>query len=227
MMYDITNFPLTHRWLARDWTSRAGDLGIHIEHKDFGGKDPSRLLSQYVIWGLNHLMLSIYLSKHYCQTIAVLKWRGTTVGVLFVARTASLGLTPDFISRNATDALRDARRKAPTITDEALEVTVRYRTSPPIDRQIIYLTGIKAMGEAAEIGLDQIVQEVFTQGLRQVYWKLSGGTPAVTGMMKPKYSRIAVIKTIAAMVGDGKFQDIDVWVNVGGQNIGVGGFYKG
>ena len=234
MMYDISTFSLTHRWLARDWFAGAGDLGIHIQHNDFGGKDPSRLLSQYVIWGLNHMMLSMYLSKQYCQTVAVLKWREVVVGVVFVSRTESLDSIPasdspasDSQNLTSPDVVRVARHQSRTATNENIEVSVRYLTSVPIDRHIIYLTGIKAMGEAAEIGLDIIIQGVFTQGLRQVHWQLGAGIPGLTGAMKPSYSRIAVMKTLAAMIEDSKFQEIGVVVEVNGKVTAVGGFGRG
>lgn len=74
-MYDVTGFPLSHPWLSRDWTTGAGgapegaDLGFHVEPKDFGGKEPSKLSTQYFIWGLNHLLLAMYLSGQFCQTV--------------------------------------------------------------------------------------------------------------------------------------------------------------
>ena len=112
--------------------------------------------------------------------------------------------------------------------DEAIEVSLRYRESIIIDRQLIYLTGMKAMSDAAEIGLERPVAGIFTQGLRKVHWKLgSGGSQAFTGVFKPAYSRIAVIKTLAAMIEDRRYEAVDVWVKVDGRSTGVGGFNLG
>ena len=74
-MYDVTGFPLSHPWRSRDWTTGAGgapegaNLGFHVEPKDFGGKEPSRLSTQYLMWGLNHLLLAMNLSGQFCQTV--------------------------------------------------------------------------------------------------------------------------------------------------------------
>ena len=75
VMYDVTGFPLSHPWMSRDWTTGAGGapegagLGFHVEPTPYGGKEPSRLLTQYFLWGLNHLLLAMYLSKQFCQTV--------------------------------------------------------------------------------------------------------------------------------------------------------------
>lgn len=226
-MYDVTGFSLAHPWLARGWSSTVGTSDIHLEHKDFGGKDPSHLYTQYVIWGLNHLMLSMYLSGQYCQSIAVLKWRGAQVGAIYVAKRAALGLNQNI--QNQTDILQTDRlpERGSVGDDEDVEVSIMYQGSTPIDRQLIYLTATKAMGEAAEIGLNRPVQSLFTQGIRQVSWKLVSGTKAFTGVLKPSHSRIAVIKTLAVMLEDHKFQKTMVWVKVDGRNTAVGGFTQG
>lgn len=83
------------------------------------------------------------------------------------------------------------------------------------------------MSDAAELGLDRPITGVFTQGLRQVHWKLGGGTQAFPGVMKPAYSRVAVVKTLAGMIEDKRFQEIDVWLKVDGKNTGIGGFGRG
>ena len=60
-----------------------------------------------------------------------------------------------------------------------------------------------------------------------MHWKLGGGTQPFSGVMKPAYSRVAVVKTLAAMIEDKRFQEIDIWLKVDGLNTGIGGFGRG
>ena len=152
---------------------------------------------------------------------------------MYVAETITPPLTRNPQNSTSTDALQRARQQLRgsanlSLDEENVEVSVRYREAIPIDRSLVYLTGIKAMSDAAEIGLERPVPGGFTLGLRTVHWKLgNGGTSAFTGVFKPGYSRIAVIKTLAAMIEDRKFQAIDVWVKVDGRSTGIGGFGRG
>lgn len=73
MMYQVTDHPLMQPWFDKDWDSPGGTASISIQHNAFG-KDPSRLYTQYIIWGLNHILLSMTLRDQFCQTTAVLKW---------------------------------------------------------------------------------------------------------------------------------------------------------
>ena len=171
------------------------------------------------------------LQLSFCK-IAILRWQGTAVGVIYVATVASHASTPNSETSNSTDALQLAIQRIrgsaiPNLNDEEVEVSVRYRDSVVIEKQLIYLTGIKAMSDAAEVGLERPVAGIFTRGLRQVHWKLGGGSHPFTETFKPAYSRIAVIKTLAAMIEDRKFQGVDVWVKVDGRNVGLGGFGRG
>ena len=170
------------------------------------------------------------ISKFY-QT-AILIWQGTTIGVIYVARWGSLALTPNSQTSDSTNALQLARQQlhrstSSSIDVEDIEISIRYRGNTPIDRQIIFLTGLKAISDASELGLERPIPGVFTQGLRQVHWKLGGGTQPFSGVMKPAYSRVAVVKTLAAMIEDKRFQEIDVWLKVDGLNTGIGGFGRG
>lgn len=227
MMYDISGFPLQQIWLDREWPSRIGPSMMRLEHEDLGGKDPSKLSTQYIIWGLNHMVLSMYLSGRYCQTSAVLKWQGAQVGTIRITTREVLGLPS--APRNSTDVLHLAHqdKSGPVAAGEDVHVSVKYSRSSPIDRRLIFLTAIKAMGEACETGLNRPVGAMITQGIQKVSWKLVGGTQAFTGILKPGHSRIAIAKTLAMMIEEGRFQKIIVWVKVNGQNTAVGSFSQG
>ncbi|KAL8998333.1 MAG: hypothetical protein Q9188_006121 [Gyalolechia gomerana] len=226
MMYDVSGFPLMHPWLARSWFSGPGNTGIHVESNDFGGKSPSRLSTQQVIWGLNHLILSMTLSERYCQTVAVLKWEGVTIGAIHVARRTKPGMDSDPESRNNILQLAQEANR-PLGAEDDIEVTISYAGSMPIDRRIIFLTAIRAMGDAAEKGMDRPVISMITQGLQRVSWKLASGSAAFTGVFRPGQSRIAVVKAVAKMIEDRRFQKTIVWVKVDGQNTAAGGFFQG
>lgn len=225
-MYDVSDIELDFTWLERDWSSPTGDSGIYLQNKDFGGKDPSRLQNRHIIWGLNHLLLSMTLSKRYCQTIAVLKWQSVAIGVLYVARRGSLGL--GWGTQNQTDLLNLTQQQSNTMgVNELVDIAVEYLGNRPIDSEVIYLTAMKAMGEAAEKGLDEPVPALVTRGIRQITWRLVGRTAASPGILRARHSRIAVMKTVALMFQENKFQKIYVLVKVDGIPTAAGGFSQG
>ncbi|KAL8953345.1 MAG: hypothetical protein Q9222_000807 [Ikaeria aurantiellina] len=222
MMYDVSGLPITDTWLDRDWNSKVGPSSIRVEHRDFG-KGLSQLSTQYIIWGLNHLMLSMYLSRRFCATTAALKWQGTQVGAIHVIKRASSVLSN--ATQDNTGSLSFAQvDSASNLNTEHLDIEVRISASPPIDRQVIFLTAIKAMGDAAEAGLDQPVRSLSTQGVQQTSWSLVGGVEAFTGILKPSYSRAAVVRTLGVMIEVNNFRNTYVWIKADGRNTAVGGF---
>lgn len=230
MIYDVTATPLPYAWHSRGWASGLGDSGIQIIETDFGPKQPSHLTTQDLIWGLNHLMLSIYLSGRYCQTTASLKLRGVEVGVIHVAKITALDARKQRFT-NRGDPLNTTMHGNPIVDnddDEDVEVSVNYReTTSLIAPELIYLTAIKALGEAAELGLDVPAQRLLTQSLQRTWWKLLSGAQVFTGILRPRHSRIAVVKTLAVMIEERRFQGILVWVKVNGDNTAAGGFGQG
>lgn len=197
---------------------------------DFGGKEPSHMYTQFAIWGLNHLMLSITFSTGYCQTIAILKWKGGVVGSIYIAKRESRIELPWDTSHNRNDNSRQLIPPDPRsrlTADEDVEVIIDYAGTVPIEKKLVYLTGIKAMGEAAEKSLRRPVQEMLTKGFRGVNWKLIGGSGAFEGIFRPAHSRFAVMKTMAAMIRDQRFQTTHVWIKVDGKNTAAGGLSQG
>ncbi|KAL8936265.1 MAG: hypothetical protein Q9216_005027 [Gyalolechia sp. 2 TL-2023] len=242
VMYDISAFPLDYAWLDRTWASSRGGPSIHLAHRDFGGKDPSQMYNQFTIWGLNHLMLSITLTTGYCRTVAVLTWQGVEVGSIYIAKSESSSLFVELPWDGDTGDIRNessreiVRRDPPPpppppsanlTADEDVEVLIDYVETRPIDRKLVYLTGLKAMGEAAEKSLYRPVQELLTKGFRGVNWKLVGGSGAFEGVFRPAHSRLAVMKVMAAMIRDQAFQTTHVWIKVDGKNTAAGGLSAG
>ncbi|KAL8933625.1 MAG: hypothetical protein Q9216_006283 [Gyalolechia sp. 2 TL-2023] len=166
------------------------------------------------------------LSERYRQTTAVLKWEGAVIGTIQVARRLKPGI--DSVPASRTTLLQLAQdAQGPVGAEDDVEVTFHYAESPPFDRRIVFLTAMKAMGEAAERGLDQPVISMITHGLQRVSWKLAGGTAAFRGVFRPGHSRIAVVKIVAKMIEDRTFQKTIVWVKVNGENTAAGGFLQG
>ncbi|KAI4178529.1 MAG: hypothetical protein L6R41_008350 [Letrouitia leprolyta] len=227
----MSDLPLGHAWLDRGWGSPIGSSGIYIQHMEFVGKDPSHMYNQFAIWGLNHLLLTVTLSPTgYCQTIAIIKWKDKVVGSIYIAKRASIVKLPWDTSNSMNESSRPIIQpdpESPLPANEDVRILVDYSGSVPIERKLVYLTVIKAMGEAAERSLYRPVQELFTKGFRGVNWKLVGGTGAFEGTFRPAHSRIALMKMTAAMIEDQRFQTVDVWIKVDGKNTAAGGLSKG
>ena len=226
-MYEVTEFPLTHAWFDRDWSSPDGNMGIFVEHKAFGKKDPSELYTRFVMWGLYHLMLSITLSRRYCQTIAILKWQGVPVGAIYVAKKASLRHEWDSGEQNGVPMqLAQQQDQGSLSNNEDVDVVFGWVGDVPIPRELIYLTTIKAISEAGERGLDQPVPALLTTSIQRVSWNLHGGV-SFPGILRPRHSRIAALRTLAKMQKDERFQKVKVRISIDGLNTAAGGFSQG
>ncbi|KAI4238285.1 MAG: hypothetical protein LQ349_001207 [Xanthoria aureola] len=222
MMVEVTGRPLMEPWLDRDWRSPIGDSGIYIQHSSYG-KDPSRLYTQYLIWGLNHILLSMTLSDSYCQTTATLKYRGAPVGEIHIVKRPPGGQP---WSTQEPSALMTFNQQTPgSLAYVNFEIKIAYGAKP-VPKKIIYLTAIKAMGEACEKGLSAVLPGMFTRGIREVIWKLIGMSQSGR-MIEAGYSRMAVIKTLARMVSEEHFSETFVWAKVDGRAAGIGGFTQG
>ncbi|KAL8675473.1 MAG: hypothetical protein Q9168_000174 [Polycauliona sp. 1 TL-2023] len=219
MMIQVTDRPLMERWLNRDWQSPAGDSGIYIR-PDIHAKAPSRLYTQYIIWALNRLLLSMTLSGKYCQTTALLKYEDIFIGAIHVARRPPVG---EHWNTEEPSASETSTQQALAYTN--FEIRVSYGAKP-IPRNLVYLTAIKAMGEACEKGLHAVVPGMFTTGIQEVIWKLIGMSQS-EHIIEPGYSRMAVIKTLAKMVSEDHFSEAFVWAKVDGRAAGIGGFVQG
>ena len=211
-MVQVTDRPLMEAWQDRDWKSPVGNSGIYIRHNRYG-RDPSRLYTQYIIWGLNYLLLSMTLTGRYCQITAMLSYRGLPVGTIHIATQSPVG------------EFRSAQEPQASAASDDLEIRVSYGPRP-LPKNVVYLTAIQAMGEACEKGLSAAVPGMFTVGLQLVTWKLLP-MPQHERVIKAGYSRMAVIKTLARMALDQQFFEAFVWVKVDGRDTGIGGFTQG
>ena len=103
---------------------------------------------------------------------------------------------------------------------------VVYSTKP-VEEYLIYLTAIRAMGDAAEAGLDTPVPQMLTMGVQRVSWKLKHATESRAGILRAGYSRVAIFRTLAKMIYDRKFFEIYVIMDLAGDDVAVGGFNQG
>ncbi|KAL8649342.1 MAG: hypothetical protein Q9226_005614 [Calogaya cf. arnoldii] len=227
MMFQVTDFAATETWLDRFFPSPIGNAGIYLIHNSFG-KDPSRLTTQHIIWGLNHLMLSMLLSKKYCQTVATLKWEGVAVGALHVAPERQLALERDVETNRTAPTGLDRREEGLShFFDRDVSIRGVVYSTKPVEEYLIYLTAIKAMGDAAEAGLDTPVPKMLTIGIQRVSWKLKHAVESRVWQLKAGHSRIAVYRTLAKMVHDQSFMEIYVIMDLAGDDVAIGGFNQG
>ncbi|KAL8657523.1 MAG: hypothetical protein Q9226_001837 [Calogaya cf. arnoldii] len=222
MMVEVTDRPLMQPWLDRDWKSPLGESGIYIRPQNYG-KEPSRLYTQYIIWGLNHMLLSMTLLDRFCKTTAVLMYRGSLVGEIHIAKGPPVGRTWNVQEPSALMAFNQGM--SASLANANFEVRVTY-SAKHLPKKLVYLTAIKAMGEACEKGLTAVVPGMFTTGLQEVTWKLVGMSQSAR-TIKAGYSRMAVIKTLTKMVLDEHFSEVFVWAKVDGHAAGIGGFTQG
>ncbi|KAL8730434.1 MAG: hypothetical protein Q9166_004072 [cf. Caloplaca sp. 2 TL-2023] len=204
MMYKVTGLPLMQPWFDESWPSPLGPSGIHIKHNTFG-KDPSHLYSQYLIWGMNHMLLSMQLTNRYCQTTAVLKWEGNPVGSIHVSKIPPAVLT--WNAPNTSDSVQSSLGGPKPLSTRKLDITLAYGARP-IAKNLLYLTAIKAMGEAAEVGLTKMVGRLYTLGLQQTAWKLIGQQREI----EAGFSREAALTALGRMIYDNRFTEVYVWV---------------
>ncbi|KAL9003652.1 MAG: hypothetical protein Q9188_003496 [Gyalolechia gomerana] len=225
MMFVVSDYSLTQTWLERVFVSPIGPAGIYLMQTSVG-KEPSRLSTQHVVWGLNHVMLAITLSRKYCETTATLKWDGVMIGAIeIVPRRRPIAVLS---AGNQAESLQgdDPESQLSHFFDKEVTIQVAYGEKP-VDRKLIYLTGIRAMGDAAEKGLDTPCEGMLTSSIKQVTWKLIREAGSQVPVFKAGHSRIAAFSTLGKLVNDNRFQEIHTFMKIEGDLTAVGGFHQG
>ncbi|KAL8998803.1 MAG: hypothetical protein Q9169_002253 [Polycauliona sp. 2 TL-2023] len=217
MMYRVTGLPLSQLWYNENWPSPLGPSGIYIRPNSFG-KEPSNLRSQFLIWGMNHILLSMQLTTRFCQTTTVLKWNGVAVGTIYITRTPPPG-SLTWTGRNTSEIVEYVPGDPRPLFNPRFAMNLAYGDRP-VDKSLLYLTCIKAMGEAAEAGLDRIVPGLYTTGLQRTTWKLIGDKREI----EVGYSREAAVTALGRMIHDDRFTEVYVWVKIYGVQSAVGGY---
>ncbi|KAL8801479.1 MAG: hypothetical protein Q9182_004446 [Xanthomendoza sp. 2 TL-2023] len=127
--------------------------------------------------------------------------------------------------RPASMALTGTESGLSHFFDRDVSVGVTYG-SKPIDKQLIYLTAIRAMGDAAERGLDTPVPYMITTGIQKVTWKLLRIRPVGSPLpnFKAGHSRMAIFRVIELMLRNQRFMETYVILSVSGEKYALGGF---
>ena len=223
MMFKVSDFPLTQAWPNKVFPSPIGPSKILLRHSATG-KEYSLLSTHSVIWGLNHLMLSMTLSKKFCQTKAILKFDGDDIGSIEVAPQSTPLISPG--PANSTESLQLGNQTLPSIW-HSFDRLVTIKTEwgkKAVDRHLMYLTGIKAMGDAAEMGLDHICAGMVTTSIRQMKWSLLREPGMGIPVFKAGYSRVAAFAALLKAIQDQRFDELFVIMSVEGDVTAVGGY---
>ncbi|KAL8939652.1 MAG: hypothetical protein Q9211_002644 [Gyalolechia sp. 1 TL-2023] len=168
------------------------------------------------------------LAEPYCQTVAVLTWDSHNRRHPCGPEEPNLAWI--WIQRAATIVQLAQEANRPLGAENDVEVTMTYAEPTPIERRIVFLTAIRAiraMRDATEKGLDRPVIWMITHSLQRVSWKLASVTAAFARVFRPDHSRIAIVKTVAKLIEDRRFQKTVVWVKFNGQNTAAAGFFQG
>ena len=230
MMYKVSDFPLTQEWPNMIFPSPIGPARIMLRHSATV-KEASLLNTHTIIWGLNHLLLSMKLAPTFCQTKAILKYDGEEIGSIEAVPRSSMPFpVHDPATANPTDESQQqlprnasARNTLTHPFDRLVTVKSEYGRKP-IGKHLIYLTGIKAMGDAAELGLDLICPGMVTAGLRQTKWSLIREPGRGIPVFRAGYSRVAVYDALRRVVREQRYDELFVIVSFEGDVAAVGGF---
>lgn len=228
MMYLVSDHPLQQTWQGQAWQATSGNVVISLQPTRFG-KDPSQVSTQQLIWTINHLTFSYTLHGRYCKTTAILRWKGVTIGSFTIAKSVA-----PTVLLSATQNLTDLDQfsfppedtSAQLDIERDIKVQVIYKPKL-VDKNLLFLTGIRAIGDAAERGLDISIPNISTTTLRQTTWKLFRETKSTTPIFRPGHSRIAIAKTVAGMMRDRRYQEVYAIVRVDGKITALGGFSQG
>lgn len=226
MMFEVSDNALDQIWPNKRFTSPIGPTVIQLTHNS-RGKDPSQVNTQIIIWGLYHLMLSMTVSKLYCQTVAVLRWDDIAIGAIDVNPRRSPILTAS--SDGELIPLQGDKANSSSLShffDRAVTVKIAYGQTP-VDRNLIYLTGIKAMGDAAQMGLDEPCNGMISSSIRVTKWSLIREPGHGVPEFKAGYSRIAAFRALGKIIMDQKFLETFVIMDVEGLHTAVGGVTQG
>ena len=145
---------------TQTWGSTSVDFenyGLEISLKSSSPSD-STMTSQYIIWGLSYVAFSMAVTGKYNALTATLKWEGRLIGSMRVNKTAQLiqggglqlmqsGSLQNVATLNVSTLLPSATWLEADRED--LEVSYAYSTQP-IDKTDIFLTTMRALGDAID-----------------------------------------------------------------------------
>lgn len=159
--------------------------------------------------------------------MAILKYDGEEIGSIeAVPRSMPLPVHDPAANTTKSQQLpRNASSRNLTHPFDRLVTIKSEFGKKPIDKHLIYLTGIKAMGDAAEMGLDHICPGIVTAGLRQTKWSLIREPGMGSPVFKAGYSRVAVYDALRRVVREQRFDELFVIMSFAGDVAAVGGLW--
>ena len=222
---------------ATTWGRTSVDLenyGLEISLESPSPADPT-LSSQYVIWGLSYVAFSMAVIGKYEALTATLKWDGQLVGSMRVNNTAQsiqgagLQLVQSGGLQNGTSLNASALLPSATgLEADKEDVDISYvYSSHMIDKNDIFLTTLRAVGDAIEHGVDDICVSQLTYGIRKCVWVLNSERgPDGVYLLRYRHAIRAIRKVINQMVKDGRFSGILINVALNTISAGNGGFQR-
>ncbi|KAM0796838.1 hypothetical protein BDR22DRAFT_498320 [Usnea florida] len=222
---------------ATTWGRTSVDLesyGLKISLESPSPSDPT-LSSQYIIWGLSYVAFSMAVTGKYEALTATLKWDGRLVGSMRVNNTAQsiqgggLQLVQSGGLQNGTSANDSALLPSATGIEadkEDVDISWVY-SSHMIDRNDVFLTTLRAVGDAIERGVDDICVSQLTYGIRKCVWVLNSERgPDGVYLLRYRHAILAIRKVINQMVKDDRFSGILINVALNTISAGNGGFQR-
>lgn len=220
-MYKITEEDLSYIWGEVTFQLPPVDVKVFVKIPP-NPKGSSQLSGQYLVWGLNYIATSLAVTKRSYALTTTLTWKGEEVGSIHIGESAP-GETQSAVSISATNVtgvlqLPSGSNPLPPRPDSELEINLVYGLRP-LDRTVAFQTAIKAIGDAAEAGLDNSAVAIATSGVSRCRWYLLGGHGPT---LRFRYSREAVKQTMARMVSDNQFRQMFVFLKWRGQHLSEG-----
>ena len=232
LFYRLSAYNLAQTWSTLSVNVERYGLEIRLETPS-----PAKLTmtSQHIIWGLSYVAFSMAVTGQYEALTATLKWDGQLIGSMMVNKTAQLAqgggvqLVQSGSLRNGTTSNVSSLLPSATWLEadkEDVEISYIYSIHP-IDKNDIFLTTLRALGDAIEHGVDSICISQLTNGIRKCVWVLNSERgPDGQYVLKYRHTILAIRKVINQMVSDDRFTGILISVALNTIAAGNGGFQR-
>ncbi|KAL9582028.1 MAG: hypothetical protein Q9212_003544 [Teloschistes hypoglaucus] len=237
--YEISSLDLLTVWNPGDWSLPQSGVAVSLQLPE--GQKASQMTGQQILWGVNYMAFSTAITRRFYAMTGVLTWDGKEFGRIMIrpsqgiSSIAALALpTADNVSVSKTDigiqqgsfaALNTSSSSSSTNASANYLIIEKVRYgSKLIPQDDIFQTAIRAIIDAAELGLRKSIPAVFSNGVRGCSWKLLRDDVTRGDPLLADYSRQAVHRTVHKMQYDDKWRQIYVLVYVGDPLVAIGGF---
>ncbi|KAI4204539.1 MAG: hypothetical protein LQ350_001089 [Teloschistes chrysophthalmus] len=234
--YEITSLGLLTVWNPGDWSLPQSGVAVSLQLPE--GQKASQMTGQQILWGVNYIAFSTAITRRFFAMTGVLTWEGKEFGRIVIR--ASQGIsslialalpTADNVTISNNNTNLQQGRFASSIISPSSNATANYLVTEkvrygkkPIPADSIFQTAIRAIIDAAELGLEKSVPAVFSNGVRGCSWKLLRDDVRRGDPLLADYSRQAVHRTVHKMQHDDHWSQIYVLVYVGDPLVAIGGF---